>query len=249
MKPSISIITPSFNQGRYIERTILSVLNQGYENLEYIVIDGGSTDNTIDILKKYNDQINFWVSEKDRGQSHALNKGLAKASGDIIAWINSDDWYDQDVFNAVAGHFETTGADVVAGNCTMVYEDDPQMNFVDKPGRIDLRRLLRYWQPFFCPPQPSIFFKRSLLQTVGPVDERLTYAMDLDLWLRMASRSKFSYLDKNLSFYLIHASSKSGSENGMKKFRPEWRKVAMRHLAKASIYEKLFFVKGFIFNR
>ena len=89
--PKITIITPSYNQGQFIEETILSVINQGYPNLEYIIMDGGSTDNTVEVIKKYSDHINYWVSEKDKGQSNAINKGLHRATGDIINWLNSDD--------------------------------------------------------------------------------------------------------------------------------------------------------------
>jgi glycosyltransferase involved in cell wall biosynthesis len=248
MLPKISIITPSYNQGNYIEKTILSVLNQNYSNLEYIIIDGGSTDNTIDILRKYSDRLTYWVSEPDRGQSHALNKGFEKATGDIIAWINSDDWYNDNVFHAIADHFAANKTEVVIGNCTMIYEN-ASLNFVDRPGVVKFRRMLRYWQNFFCPPQPAIFFKKSLLDKTGPLDESLTYAMDLDLWLRMAKFQDFTYIDRNLAFYLIHTNSKSGSDNGQEKFQPEWKKVARKHLAQSGIIEKGFFIKAFLFNR
>src|SRR5262245_53985018 len=105
MTLKLSIVTPSFNQGRFLEETLLSVLNQGYENLEYIVIDGGSTDNSVEIIKRYEDRLAYWVSEKDRGQVHAINKGLEKVTGDVFAFINSDDLYFPGVFNAVMKHF------------------------------------------------------------------------------------------------------------------------------------------------
>lgn len=247
--PRISIITPSFNQGSYIEKTIKSVLNQNYSNLEYIIIDGGSRDESVDIIKKYESQISYWVSEKDKGQSEALNKGFQKATGDIVAWINSDDWYEEGAFESVVDYFNMVNTEVVIGNCNMVYEDDPSKNFVDRPGEVHFRRMLRYWQWFFCPPQPSIFFKKSILNRVGLLDESLNYAMDLDLWLRMAKYRPFSYLDKTLSHYLIHSASKSGSENGFKKFEPEWKKVAQRHLSNAGLYEKIFFYKAYFLNR
>src|SRR4051812_42913167 len=103
--PKISIVTPSFNQGQYIEQTILSIINQGYPNLEYIIIDGGSTDNTFDIIKKYEKHITYWVSEADDGQSNALNKGLAKCTGDIFNWINSDDYLEQGTLFLIADIF------------------------------------------------------------------------------------------------------------------------------------------------
>jgi glycosyltransferase involved in cell wall biosynthesis len=244
-EPKISVITPSFNQGKYIEKTILSVLEQNYPNLEYIIIDGGSTDKTNDVIAKFHDRITHYESEKDRGQAHALNKGFARATGDIIAWINSDDWYDKHVFNAVVEAFRSPETNVVIGNCTMVYEDDHTKNFIDKPGEVSFGRMLRYWKPFFCPPQPAIFFKKALLETVGYLDETLVYGMDLDLWLRMAKRQTFKYVDQNFAFYLIHAASKSGSDNGFAKFLPEWKEVSRRHLRSSSIIQKFRFYKDY----
>src|SRR5229473_6606028 len=123
MPPKISIVTPSFNQGRFLEETILSVLNQDYPNLEYIIIDGGSTDETIEVIRRYEDRITFWVSEKDRGQVHAINKGIEKTTGDIFGFINSDDVYLPGAFNTVVEHFQNQPAtEWVCGDTVMFGE-------------------------------------------------------------------------------------------------------------------------------
>lgn len=246
--PYISIITPSYNQGQYLERTILSVLNQKYSNLEYIIIDGGSTDCSVEIIKKYDAQLAYWISEPDNGQASALNKGLAKATGDIIGWINSDDWYEEDVFDLIAENFSKNSIDLLIGNCTVVFQDEAIRGFTVKPFNVSYQSMLRYWKTNFCPPQPSIFFSKRLLKQVGLLDENLRYAMDLDLWLRMAQESKFYYIDKNLSYYLIHNNSKSGSDNGMKKFVVEWKSVCYNRLKTSTISQKFFFYKDYFFN-
>jgi glycosyltransferase involved in cell wall biosynthesis len=225
--PKISIITPSYNQGTFLEKTIRSVLLQNYPNLEYIIIDGGSTDNSVDIIKKYEAKIHHWVSEKDRGQSDALNKGFERATGTIVAWINSDDYFEKGALINVARAFMNSDADVVNGNCIMVRSNGS--TYLDKSGEVTLFRLLQHWNLYFCPPQPSIFFKKELLDKVGRLDVKLNYSMDLELWIRMSIYGKFLYIDQNLSYYVLHDSSKSGSSGGFDKFVPEWRQLSLRY--------------------
>src|SRR6266576_1298377 len=130
MPPKISIVTPSFNQGRFLEETILSVLNQNYPNLEYIIIDGGSTDETVDVIRRYEDRLAYWVSEKDRGQVHAINKGIEKTTGDLFGFINSDDLYLPGTFSAVAEYFEShPQAEWVCGD-TIMFEAGREYEFI-----------------------------------------------------------------------------------------------------------------------
>lgn len=247
-RPKISIVTPSFNQGDYIGRTIQSVLDQNYPNLEYIIIDGGSTDNSVEIIKQYSDRLTYWISEKDNGQSHALNKGLRMVTGDIVAWINSDDWYDEGVFELVADLHQRNPDAIILGNCTRHYIGSGRRKFL-RPQTPTTLSLLRYWRSNFCPPQPSIFFPASVLRKVGVLDEQLNFAMDLDLWIRMSKTSNFCYVDKNLSHYLIHDFSKSGSGNGFIKFRKEWRKVCFKHVRDVSWKDKVLFYFDFVYHR
>lgn len=238
--PKISIITPSFNQGKYIEKTIRSILLQNYPNLEYIIIDGGSTDDTVEIIKKYEPWITYWVSEPDKGQSNALNKGFDKATGDIVAWMNSDDYYMKGAFLSVANAFGDPSISVVNGSCQMEFSNS-RKSFIDNPGAVTTERMLRFWKDYFCPPQPAIFFKRSVIDEIGGVDESLNYAMDLDLWLRISLKYKFKFIDEVLAGYLIHESSKSGSDEGFIKFFPEWKQVSLKYLPKVSLIKRLKF--------
>lgn len=248
MKPKFSIITPSYNQADYIEKTIKSVLNQNYPNLEYIVIDGGSTDGSVEIIKRYEKNISYWVSEKDNGQSHAINKALQMVTGDIVAWINSDDWYEEGAFDAIAKLYSEHPGTVFLGNCTRHYASDGR-TWNLKPKTPSTLSLLRYWRRQFCPPQPSIFFPGSAVREVGLLDEGLNFAMDLDLWIRLSKKYDFYYLNKTLSHYLIHDMSKSGSGNGFFKFRREWREVCFRHVAEASLKTKFLFYSDYYFHR
>jgi glycosyltransferase involved in cell wall biosynthesis len=180
--PLISVVTPSFNQAAFIEDTLRSVLAQDYPNTEYMVIDGGSTDGSVAIIRRYASRISYWVSEMDRGQAHAINKGFERARGDILAWLNSDDTYLPGALSSVAACFaERPDVDLVYGDYV----------YIDPEGRTLLRRRLfdsmsyetLLYHDYLG--QPAVFFRRSLLDKVGPVDEQLYYHMDWELFLRM----------------------------------------------------------------
>ncbi len=198
--PLVSIVTPSYNQGRFIRETIESVLSQDYSSIEYIVLDGGSTDETLEILKSYGDRFH-WVSEKDHGQAHAINKGWRQARGDIFAWLNSDDVYlPGSITKAVdyLGKNPETGA--VYGEGYHIREDGTIIErYPTEP--FDAQRLKETC--FIC--QPTVFIRRKVLEDVGFLDESLKYSMDYDLWFRIAKKYPWGYIPEFLActrFYL-----------------------------------------------
>lgn len=207
--PKISIITPSYNQANYIERTILSVICQGYPNIEYIIIDGGSTDGCADIIKKYQDKIAYWVSEPDHGQTDAINKGLKKASGDILAWINSDDTYVAGAIQNVIKYFnEHPGVDLVYGDCYVIDEHDKILS--NHRGKaFDIRRAITGDLIY----QPATFFKRKMIEDLGFLDESFRYTMDYDLWLRAALKYNLEYIPMTLAQFRVHSASKTISQS------------------------------------
>ncbi len=210
----VSIITPSYNQGGFIEETIKSVLSQDYPEIEYIVIDGGSTDNTVEILKKYEGRIK-WVSEKDRGQSDAINKGFGMAKGEIFAWLNSDDVYIKGaVSKAVAFLNANPDADMLYGKAMFCDEGSKIIGEYNPPEVFDYKMLAV--SNSIC--QPSTFFRRDAFLDVGGIDLTLHHLMDHDLWMKMAKRFKVAYLPEFLSIYRLHTESKSISDiHGLKR--------------------------------
>lgn len=206
--PKISIVTPSYNQAEFIERTMRSVLDQDYPNVEYIVVDGGSTDGTPNVIARYADRLAYWVSEPDRGQSHAINKGLARASGEILGWLNSDDWLEPGALARVAleaTRFPDAGAFVGEGR---VVDGAGKIYEHKKPGELSFEAFCRWLDgDFFM--QPACFFRRSAWERSGPLDETLHVSLDLDLWLRMVRRVPFRPIDQWLSTSLRHPKAKT----------------------------------------
>lgn len=213
--PKISIITPSFNQAEYIEQTIRSVVEQGYPNLEYLIMDGGSVDNSLKIIKKYAKKypkIIKWVSEKDGGQVDAINKGLKKATGEIVAYINSDDGYMPKTFFTVArGFADQPGKKWLIGRCKI--KDSKKSAFFPL-----ISSYINFWQTHYnfavhCilnfAPQPSVFWKKSVIRSVGMFNKKYSLAFDYDYWLRLGRLGKPVILQKTLSFFRIHKHSKS----------------------------------------
>jgi glycosyltransferase involved in cell wall biosynthesis len=205
--PKISIVTPSFNQGQFLEETILSVLDQKYENLEYIVIDGGSTDGSVDIIKKYEKRIAYWISEEDRGQSHAINKGFERATGDIIAYLNSDDRYCPNVFNKISQYFARHRDCMwLCGNIL----------FMDVAGNVFARKKPIY-SPFVLRHgsasvyQPSVFLRRGLLQEVGFLQEDFHAIMDKEWFTRISEHYLPHIIDMDIAYFRWHPQSKSSS--------------------------------------
>lgn len=208
--PRISIVTPSYNQGRFIEEVIRSVLLQGYPNLEYIIIDGGSTDESLDIIRKYADWLTHWVSEPDSGQANAINKGFSHAQGDVLAWLNSDDIYEAGTLSTVAQRLNPLdGPLVVFGDCLAIDEQGNPKHIYRGIERPFLRRLC-YWRGWNLP-QPTVFWTREVWERVGPLDESLHLALDYDLFLRMSRHYEFRHVGKVLARYRQHASAKSGT--------------------------------------
>jgi glycosyltransferase involved in cell wall biosynthesis len=216
MPPRISIVTPSFNQRLFLEQTMRSVLGQqGSFDIQWIVVDGGSTDGTIDLLKSINDPRVQWTSEPDNGQADAVNRGLRRADGDLIGWINSDDLYVPDALAAVASAFEDRAVQWVVGRCENVGPEGQVIRSAIAQykdhylTRYSYRKLLR--ENFIC--QPAVFWRREFGQKVDGLDESLHYTMDYDLWLRMGKMSPPKIIDRMLAQFRIHPSSKSGKVN------------------------------------
>lgn len=212
--PKISIVSPSYNQGGFIEEAILSVLNQGYDNFEHIIIDGGSTDNTVEILKKYPHLI--WVSERDKGQSDAINKGFDRATGDIIGWLNTDDYYLPNAFNSIIAQFQLNNAyDAVYGD----------VDFVDKEKRlikVGLSRIpVKWYILFHCYiHSASFFFKREILDSGVRIDPDLHITMDKDFFANIFYKGyRLKYLNKTLTAFRWHEDNKSIDTKEVKQIR------------------------------
>jgi glycosyltransferase involved in cell wall biosynthesis len=202
----VSIVTPSYNQARYLEETIRSVLEQDYPHIEYMVVDGGSTDGSREIIEKYADRLAWWVSEEDRGQTEAINKGFARARGEVLAWLNSDDTYQP---GAVREAVEFLQQNPQVG---LVYGD---ANYIDEYGRVigrfpaaqtDYRRLR---QGYVHIPQQAAFFRADLWRKVGPLDERFYFAMDYDLWVRLAREAPIVYHPRLWANFRLHSDAKT----------------------------------------
>jgi glycosyltransferase involved in cell wall biosynthesis len=224
--PRISIVTPSYNQTEFIEGTIRSVLLQGYPNLEYIIIDGASTDGSAEIIRKYETWLDHWVSEPDRGQAHAINKGAIKASGEIFGWLNSDDFFMPGALRVFAEMYRKhTQAVAWAGGC---YRIKPNGQILSRviPRHLDRDSLADWWwQGFFH--QPSCLFATRAWGELGPLDESLHIAFDLDWWLRLAGLGEFASTTEMLSVATIHEDAKTQAR--MTEMRTETLSVQMRH--------------------
>jgi glycosyltransferase involved in cell wall biosynthesis len=208
MPPKLTIVTPSFNQGRFLEETILSVLNQGYEPLEYMIIDGGSTDETVDVIKRYEKHLTYWVSEKDRGQVHAINKGLERATGDIFAFINSDDVYLPGAFNAAIEHFKNhPRSEWVCGDTVMFgtgHETRMIHSVIPKTAAHCL-----CWA--YKAPQPGHFWKTEIVRS--GFEERWNYDFDHDLYIRLLLDGRTcDYIPVPIAAYRLHDVSKTVAE-------------------------------------
>jgi glycosyltransferase involved in cell wall biosynthesis len=204
--PLVSIVTPSFNQAHFLESTIRSVLDQDYPNIEYIIVDGGSSDGSLEIIRRYSDRLAWWVSEKDCGQTDAINKGFAHARGEILAWLNSDDTYESNaVKEAVAFFLDHPEIGLVYGDA----------NFIDETGRIighfpaaqtSYRRLRRGYVHI---PQQSAFWRADLWRKVGPLDPSFYFAMDYDLWVRLAALAPMQYYSRPWANFRLHTQGKT----------------------------------------
>lgn len=222
--PRVSTVTPSYNQGQFIEETIRSVLLQGYPDLEYFIIDGGSTDGSAEIIRRYERWLTYWVSEPDRGQSHAINKGLLRATGEYCNYINSDDLLVPNTLFEIARVFQAyPNTHVIYGKCVLV--DEKGQTIAIRQGQIlGLLQLLRVWEYMGSEEQvsqPAVFCRRDILVEVNGFREDLHYTMDYEMWLRLLDRGyRFQLTDVCLAKSRIHRAQKSAADRGFEEIFP-----------------------------
>lgn len=222
--PKISIVTPSYNQGQFIEETIRSVLLQNYPNLEYIIIDGGSNDNSVQIIKKYEPWITYWVSEKDNGQSHAINKGLNRSNGRIFNWLNSDDFYASRTFFYIANQFKVKSFSML---CCKEVSFDENISFLSDPTKIYREKIAKTILASYLN-QPCSFFNLDLLKHIGPIDESFDFLMDADIFLRLLLNfGQNEIVETNFisTYFRIHQDSKTVSKELM--FHEDRKKISI----------------------
>ena len=229
-KPLVTIVTPSYNQVDYLERTILSVLNQDYPNIEYIIIDGGSTDGSIDIIKKYEDKISYWNSEPDSGQSNAINKGFKKATGEFFNWLNSDDILMPSATTvAVQYLINNPKYGMVFGDRLVINNNDQVLSCIELPSFS-----LFFYKFDLILPQETAFFRKELWERVGGVDENLHYSMDPDLWLKFIEVTKIYHIPFIMGAWREHDLAKSylyfGRQYTDNRGRNEAKQVRNKHL-------------------
>jgi len=235
--PRISIITPSYNQGRFLEETIRSVLLQGYPNLEYIVVDGRSTDNSVEIIRKYEPWLAYWISEPDGGQSHALNKGLLRATGEFVAYQNSDDIYWPEALWRVGEIISGADIDIIFGTADIMDENGKRRPPVCPIPEPNIGSLIRFWKgPANILPSQGFFCRLELLRRIGGYTEKYHYKMDLDVICRLLEvvpRERIARMDEILAGYRIHDSSKTRNmsshqavEEGLEISRRYWHRFA-----------------------
>ncbi len=236
--PRISIVTPSLNQGLFIEETIRSVLLQGYPDLEYIIIDGGSTDDSVEIIEKYERWLAFWVSERDRGQSHAINKGFSKASGKIYSWLNSDDYLTQNALKNVALAYASSGkGGAWCGGCLRVDLNSKVLRKI-WPNRLVMEAIADWPKNNYA--QSACFFSKEAWHKCGPLDEDLCYVMDLDLWIKIAKTFPIVRVNSLLSADHVHEKAKTQRDRAqmyaeifLVQMRHGYRRVAAQDISKA----------------
>jgi len=251
----VSIVTPSYNQGPYLEQTIQSVLGQDYPHIEYIVVDGGSTDSSVDVIERYADRLAYWISEKDSGQAEAINKGFARANGEIVAWLNSDDYYMLNTISVAVRCFEQNPDVVMVYGDMLAVDGEGQTINVLKYKQLSLEDLLS----FQIIGQPSVFFRRSALEKAGLLDTSFHFMLDHHLWIRLAQQGRILHAPQIWSAAHYHAAAKNrarAAEFGREAFRVlDWAKrepglaetvagLGRRPLASAHRYNARYLLDG-----
>lgn len=210
MQPRITVITPSYNQGNYIEQTIQSVLSQGYSNLDYMIIDGGSTDETVEIIKKYEHQLSYWVSEKDQGQSDAINKGLQRATGEIFNWLNSDDYLEPGALQAIAeGFAQQPGKKIMCGFTHCFYDETGKESHTYQMG---IGKTVAATMMHVEMNQPGSFYRMDAIKELGFLNPSLRYVFDGELWFKFLCKyglEAVGFTDRLIAHFRLHEASKS----------------------------------------
>mgnify|MGYP001221609851 CR=1 FL=1 len=243
--PRISIVTPSYNYGRFIEETIRSVLLQGYPNLEYIIIDGGSTDDTIEIIKKYQLWLTYWISEPDQGQTDAINKGFAICSGDIFTWLNADDSYNSsNTLRAIVKYYQE-GYELIVGECSITDINGNKDFTKQQYGRsvpVNFKEYLEFWRtPSF--PQPAVFVSKTISDSAFPLDTSLNFVMDFQFFLKVLHQNpKSIWINQEWVNFKYHGKNKT-SNSTLNKFKGfnEIHYVALSESSKLPFFSRFIF--------